>query len=104
MHGVFITFQSEARLEDLQGPFLEVAEALLDVPGLLSKTWIQEGERIGGFFIFSDAASAEAYLHGPIAAGIKANPAFSDFEVRQLTVLEDFSAMTNGVPAARQVL
>ncbi len=98
MHAVFITFHSAAGLDDLQEPFREGAEAISEVPGLLSKTWIQDGATLGGFYIFTDEAAARAYLDGPIIAKTKAVPDFSDFSVQQFTVLEAFSAITRGVP------
>lgn len=99
MHALFVTFHSTARLEDLRDPFLEAASAICDTPGLLSKTWLQEGERLGGFYLFRDASAAQSYLDGPIVANLMTQPAFSDFEVRHLTALEDLSAITRGIPA-----
>ena len=99
MHALFVTFHSTAQLEALRDPFLEAAGAIRDIPGLLSKTWLQEGERLGGFYLFRDATAAQGYLDGPIVANLMTEPAFSDFEVRHLTALEDLSAITRGVPA-----
>lgn len=100
MHAVLITFHSAAQLDDLRDPFLDAAGAIRDVPGLLSKTWLQEGERLGGIYVFTDNAAAQTYLDGPIVANLTAEPAFSDFEVRQFTALKELSAITRGVPAA----
>ena len=98
MHAVLITFRSAAALDDLRQPFLEGAEAIRDVPGLLSKTWLHNGATFGGFYLFTDADAAQAYLDGPIITETKAVPAFSDFKVEQFTVAEEFSAITRGVP------
>jgi hypothetical protein len=65
----------------------------------LSKTWLNEGERWGGFYIFNDSDATQAYLDGPIIADTKAVPAFSDWEVRHFTVIDKFSKITRGVPA-----
>lgn len=99
MHAVCVTFHSSAPLDDLRDPFVEAAGAIRDVPGLLSKTWLQAGERVGGFYIFTDADAARAYLDGQIVADTMAVEAFSDWDVQQFTVLEDLSAITRGVPA-----
>ena len=100
MHALFVTFHSTAQLEDLRDPFLDAAGPIRDTPGLLSKTWLQEGERLGGFYLFRDASAAQSYLDGPIVANLMSQSAFSDFEVRHLTALEDLSAITRGVSAA----
>ncbi len=100
MHAVLITFRSVASLDDVHDDFLAGAGAIAAVPGLLSKTWVQEGDRLGGFYLFTDADAAATYLDGPIIAETKAVPAFSDWDVQQFTVIEEFSAITRGVPAS----
>jgi hypothetical protein len=99
MHAVLITFHSAVAFDDLRQPFLEGAEAIRDVPGLISKTWLQNGATLGGFYLFTDGDAAQAYLDGPIITETKAVPAFSEFKVEQFTVLEEFSAITRGVPS-----
>jgi hypothetical protein len=98
MHAVLITFRSEAALDDVHDDFLAGAHAIAEVPGLLSKTWIANDERWGGFYLFTDADAATTYLDGPIIAATKAVPAFSDWDVQQFTVIEEFSALTRGIP------
>jgi hypothetical protein len=98
MHAVLITFQSAAGLDDLRQPFLEGAEAIRAVPGLISKTWLQNGATLGGFYLFTDVDAAQAYLAGQIITETESVPAFSEFQVEQFTVLEEFSAITRGVP------
>jgi hypothetical protein len=67
---------------------------------LLSKTWIANDERWGGFYLFTDSTAARAYLDGPIITQTKAVPAFSGWDVQQFTVIEEFSAITRGMPAS----
>lgn len=98
MHAVFITFHSEASFDDLHEPFLDAAPAIRDVPGLISKTWVQDGATLGGFYLFTDRDAAQAYLDSEMIAETKAMPVFSDFNVQQFTVLEEHSAITGGVP------
>lgn len=94
MHAVLITFRSEATREDLVEPFTAYANALTGVHGLVSKTWIGDGDTIGGFHIFTDRESAEAYLASEMVAGLTSNPAFSGFEVRHFDVLDELSRIT----------
>jgi len=101
MHAVLITFTSSASLDDLKGPFTDYANALRGMPGLAAKTWIREGSTFGGFHIFTNRQAAENYLDSEMAAGLRSNPAFSDFEIRHFDVLDELSAITGSPQAAR---
>lgn len=97
MHGMLVTFRSSASLQELEGPFTDYAHALRDVPGLVSKTWLHDGELLGGFHVFAGREDAEAFLASELVAGLTANPAFADFEIRHYGVLDRLSALT-GTP------
>ncbi len=99
MHAVFVTFRSTIAGKDLVAPFTEYAEGLQRIPGLVMKTWIQDGETFGGFHVFASRADAEAYLGGPMVAGLTANPAFSGWNIQHFDVLGELSQMT-GTPLA----
>jgi hypothetical protein len=72
------------------------AAQFLKVPGLQWKIWLDgDAERMaGGIYLFEDRAAAEAYVAGPIVARMKANPDFSDVDVRVFDVRERMSAIT----------
>lgn len=97
MHGVLITFKSSAPLDDLKEPFTAYAQALRGVRGLVSKTWLRDGDALGGFHVFTSREDADAYLSSDMVAGLTANPAFADFEIRHYDILDPFSAIT-GTP------
>ena len=97
MHSMLVTFKTAASPEELAGPASEIAKAMLGVKGLISKTWIGDGDIIGAFYLFSDRAAAESYLDGEIIAGLKQNPAFSEFNTRHFDVMDELSAL-NGTP------
>jgi hypothetical protein len=98
MHAVLLTFRSSAPVEQLEQPFKEYAEALCAVPGLISKTWISEGDGVlGGFHVFTERAAADEYLGGEMAAGLMAMPGFEDFEITHYEVFDEFS-VTTGTP------
>ena len=103
MHAVLITFRSSAPVEQLEQPFKQYAEALCAVPGLISKTWISDGDAIlGGFHVFTGRADADAYLGREMVVGLTSNPAFEDFRITHYNVLEELSAITGSpqVPLA----
>lgn len=98
MHAVLITFVTSASLDDLEDPFRDYAMGLRSVQGLVSKTWIRNGETLGGFHVFTREKDAERYLSSDMVAGLTSNPAFSDFEISHFDVLEEFSRIT-GTPS-----
>lgn len=98
MHAVLITFETEAPRADVAVPFAEYAEALRQQPGFISKCWIDTAAGFGGFHLFTDRASADAYLESPLAAGLMGTEGFRHFDVEHFDVLDELSAMT-GVPA-----
>lgn len=102
MHAVMITFRSTAPLEDLRGPLEDFAQALGAVPGFVSKAWLADGQTFGGFYLFSDRASAERYLGSELVAGLQAMPAFTGFEVRLFDVLDELSRSTGIAPPAQE--
>ena len=98
MHAVLIKFQSTVPVGDLAAPFQEYAEALCGVPGLIAKTWIKDGETLGGFHIFRSRAEADSYLGGEMVAGLTGTEGFSDFVIEHFDVIDDLS-VTTGTPA-----
>jgi hypothetical protein len=102
MHAVLITFTSAAPVEELAEPFAEYARALCSVEGLISKTWIRDGDIVGGFHIFTTGVAAEAYLGSEMVAGLTSNPAFSGFAIRHFDTIDELSAITGSprVPLA----
>jgi hypothetical protein len=100
MHAVLITFTTTASDAELAGPMAQFAAVIRDVPGFVSKAWLQAGAARGGFYLFADEASARAYVDGPVVASIHANPAFEDVAVRTFDVDAELSSRTGIHPAA----
>ncbi len=94
MHAVLITYHSAVPLDDLIGPFTDHAAALRGVPGLVAKIWLRDGVTLGGFYLFGSRQEADAYLDSVQAAGLTANPAFSQFQIRHFAVLDELSRLT----------
>jgi hypothetical protein len=94
MHALIITFKSTADEKQLQAVAVEFAAMLRNVTGLSSKVWLADGAIQGGFYLFADRATAQGYLSGPLVGALRANPAFSDFTVREFAVNPELSACT----------
>lgn len=94
MHAVLITFRSAAAREDLVGSFTDYANDLAKVDGLVSKTWIADGDVLGGFHIFTSRHAADTYLGSEMVAGLTSNPAFTGFQISHYEVLDGLSRIT----------
>ncbi len=83
---------------DLEAAWLPVAQPIADVPGLLWKVWLMNEveHEAGGIYLFESEAAAQAYLAGPIVAGLKASPVISDISAKLFDVLESHTAITRG--------
>lgn len=80
-------------------------QKFLAVDGLQWKIWLDgEANNVGGIYLFETRAKAQAYLDGPIVAGMKANPNVADLRFTLSDVRERMSAITHApVPGLAQV-
>lgn len=95
---VQINFTFEGSKDEYLQTFSEAAAPIAATPGLRWKVWPwNDGDRMGGgIYLFDDAESAQAYLQGPIVAGLGQHPALSDVSVQVFEVLESLTAVTRG--------
>ena len=93
-----INFKFNAPSGDLKNGFEPLVNDISAVPGLRWKIWImnEQEHEAGGIYLFDDEDSVQAYLEGPIVAGLKAHPALSEISAKQFDVLEDFTIVTRG--------
>lgn len=94
VHGVLITFDTSASIDELTAPFTDYATALQSQAGLVSKAWISTDSGFGGFHVFADREAADGYLNSALAAGLMATDGFDNFQVRHFGVLDGLSAIT----------
>jgi hypothetical protein len=93
-----INFKFNVTPAELAEAFAPLAEPIAKVPGLRWKIWSLDeatGE-FAGTYLFDDAGSVQAYLEGPIIAGLSKRPALSDISAKQFGVIDEFSAITRG--------
>lgn len=89
--------QINYRLEGTAGEYLETnkpyAEPIAQTPGLRWKVWLlnEAAQEAGGIYLFDDDAALQAFLSGPIATEVRADPTAS-FKV--FDVPKELSAVT----------
>ncbi|MCA9863367.1 MAG: YdhR family protein [Thermomicrobiales bacterium] len=99
MHVLIITFKLvDLPDADYRQQATALAPAFLQVPGLVSKTWLADeaGNTYGGVYFFADAGSLQPYLDSAIVTGLKGNPAFAELTFRAFGVVEAATAITGG--------
>ncbi len=77
---------------------------MLAVSGLRWKVWVldEEAGTAGGFYLFRDRASADAYAEGPVIAALRGSPAVREVRVRLFPVLDEISQLTRAFGAAKE--
>ena len=95
MHGVMITATTELTKEQFEKIADAKAEQFRGTPGLILKTYVWEGNTMGGFHVFSDRASADGYLSSPAFQDVQKNPKFSSWQVCHYDVLKQASVLNN---------
>jgi hypothetical protein len=77
---------------------IPLADAIAAVPGLRWKVWLinELTNEAGGIYLFESEAAANAYVEGPIVAGVLKHPGLSHFSVKQFDVLESTTSVTRG--------
>ena len=99
MHAVLVTYENDTPADQLKNHPDNVAYAkhLKKVPGLISKTWINDGKTLGGFHVFTDKESADAYINGEMfQSAVVKNPSNRNVQTRHFAVFSNLTAMNGG--------
>lgn len=93
-----INYKFSGSWQQVQQEFLPDAPAIAEVPGLRWKIWLVDEARSagGGIHLFDGDASVQAYLEGPVVAGLQSEPGISEIDVQVFDVAEELSAATRG--------
>ena len=93
-----INFKFNVPVTDYVDAVTPLASDIADVPGLQWKVWLMnEGDsEAGGIYWFADRASLQAYLDGPIVAGIQKHPALENISARIFDSIPELTAITRG--------
>jgi hypothetical protein len=89
MYTLIVTYTSAVPVSAMAAERAAFAAALREVPGFVSKTWLDGGETQGGVYPFADRAAADAFAAGPLLTGLRAAPVVSDLMVRGFAVSPD---------------
>ena len=99
MHAVLVTYENDAPADQVKNNpgVVAFAKGLKKVPGLISKTWINDGKTFGGFYGFTDKASAEAYINGDMFQNaVVKNPSNRNLQIKHFAVFSDLTVMSGG--------
>ncbi|MGP8057645.1 MAG: YdhR family protein [Nitrososphaerales archaeon] len=93
-----ITFNFSMSKSEIEKGLGLIATPIANVPGLIWKIWLMNETRkeAGGIYLFDDRSSAQKYLDGEIAAGLKTHPVLSNVSVRQFEIIENLTKVTRG--------
>ena len=99
MHAVLVTYENDTPVDQVENhpDNIEWAKALRLVPGLISKTWINDGKTFGGFYGFTDKASAQEFISSDMfQKGVVEDPTCRNVQIKHYSVLTELTAITGG--------
>ena len=76
------------------------AEAMREVPGLISKVWLKsdnESGSYGGVYFWRDKESCDAFLNGELLGEVRADDSVRELTTREYTVNEVMTKLTQPV-------
>jgi heme-degrading monooxygenase HmoA len=81
----------------------EVAPAFAEVPGLISKVWLENRSTntYGGVYTWENRQAMEDYSKSELFRGVAANPSFAGITSSDFGVLEGPTSVTRGLAAVR---
>ncbi|MEP0763326.1 MAG: YdhR family protein [Chloroflexota bacterium] len=91
-----INFKFNSSRAEYEQVCLPLAQPIADVAGLRWKVWLmnEAGREAGGIYLFEDESSLQAFLSGPIVAGLGNDPSFSDISAKVFDPMEALSLIT----------
>ena len=89
MEIVFITFESESSLEEIESRFRDRAQQFRDMEGLLQKYYVHDEEsgRVGGIYVFDSEASRDALFESEIHAKLRDGSDVRDLDITTFHVV-----------------
>ena len=100
MHIAILDFQlSNLTPEQFRARCDELAPALAQVPGLISKVWLADptANTYGGVYTWRDRAAFQAFVQGEVVRGMRGDPTIANLTIRDFAVMEGPSRITRGL-------
>jgi hypothetical protein len=99
MHALFISYAlRDSNLVQHAELCEQLAPAVAAVPGLLSKTWLANGEtgRFGGFYVFESRAAFERYVASELYDTLTSHGSVHEVAASEFSVASIPTARTGG--------
>jgi rhodanese-related sulfurtransferase len=95
-----INYTFSGTRDEYEAANLPYAAPIAETPGMRWKIWLMDEANCGGggIYLFEDAASAQAFLDGPIVAAVREDSSLSNVSIKQFDVLEAHSVVTRSLP------
>lgn len=100
MHMLVITFQLDGMpVQEFYGLCDELAPTWAEIPGLISKVWLEDAETdtYGGIYTWQDRAAMEQFLGSDLFTAIATHPNFTNASVKDYGVIEAPTRVTRGL-------
>jgi heme-degrading monooxygenase HmoA len=97
MHALFVNFSVPDKApEEVTELFEPLVPSFGNLPGNLAKIWLADttAGRYGALYLWQSSEDMEAYLASDLWHAVQSHPAFTDFDVRDFTVIEPFTKAT----------
>lgn len=98
MHAFFVSYRVDSNPAQHAELCEQLAPAVAAVPGLLSKTWLTNGEtgRFGGFYLFASRAAFERYVASELYDTLTSLDSVRDVVASEFSVAQIPTALTRG--------
>ncbi len=98
-----INFNFLGPRSEFEAKFLPAATPIARTPGLAWKIWLMDeaNQEGGGIYLFETEDALQAFLAGPLIAGLKTDHSLSNASVKQFDMLVEHTRITRG-PVRRQ--
>lgn len=89
MEIVFITYESELSVEEIEALFRERSQTYREMEGLLQKFYLHDEEsgRVGGIYVFDSEESRDALFDSDIHASLRDAYAVRDIDIATFHVM-----------------
>jgi hypothetical protein len=99
MHALVVTYSLHDASPAQHGELcLQLAPAVAAVRGLVSKTWLANGEtgRFGGFYVFDSRAAFDRFVASELYEVLRSHESVRDLTASEFSIDEGPTALTGG--------